>query len=59
MPFVTPTIPAVGDPTEQSLVQTIIDDLVFLNSQVGGGPSDSGDLLLNGSFEVDADATDS
>lgn len=56
--MITPTLPAVGDPTERGWAQAVIDALVDLNSGGGGGGGggSSGSLLLNGSFEVDADA---
>lgn len=56
--MITPTLPAVGDPTERGWAQAVIDALVDLNSASGGGGggSSGGSLLLNGSFEIDADA---
>ena len=56
--MITPTLPAVGDPTERGWAQAVIDALVDLNSGGGGGGGggSSGSLLLNGSFEIDADA---
>lgn len=56
--MITPSLPAVGDPTERGWAQAVIDALVDLNSASGGGGggSSGGSLLLNGSFEIDADA---
>lgn len=58
MSVTIPSVPNVGDPTTRQFASTVIQALVDLNSVSGGGGgggSSSGTLLLNGSFETDAD----
>ena len=57
MPVTIPSVPNVGDPTTRQFASTLIQALVDINSGSGGGGggSSSGSLLLNGSFETDAD----
>lgn len=56
MPFTTITKPAVGEATKKTLVDALIDNDTFLNSQLATGGSDKVSMV-NGSFEVDGDAS--
>jgi hypothetical protein len=53
MAFTSITKPAVGDPTRQSIVSDVIDNLNDLNVRIGSG---GGSGLSNPSFESDNDA---
>jgi hypothetical protein len=57
MSYTVITKPTVGDPTELETIQTVIDDLDFLNG-VGaavGNTANGTPILINSSFEIDGD----